>query len=103
MTKITAGTFIVEGLLKDYQFSENDAVFRFFINPKNPSACIEITMPKPSDTLIKVIERAGVKGLVNSEINFSTQRVKVNVGNSSLGDQYGNTVDRNAVGGAFFS
>lgn len=80
-TTIIAGKTQVTGELKDYEFSSDEAFFRFFINKNvDTGALVNIQLPVPNAAMVEAIKNAGLKGLVNATIDFNHNRIKMSGG-----------------------
>lgn len=102
MTKIVAGGTVIIGKLKHYEFSEEGAVFRLFINERDPTHHVEVSLPKPNSAMISAIQEATVQGLSDAEINFNRNTIKMKLGDKAI-KRSNAGIDKTTIGGKFFS
>ena len=76
-TKIIAGTLEVSGEVKNYEFTTDTIIFKFVINPLDPSKSISVELPRPKESMVAGIQRLGVGNLGGAVINFNKSSIDI--------------------------
>lgn len=77
-TTIIAGSIEVTGQLKGYEFTKDQVIFNFVINPLDTVATGELFLPRPKDAMVEAIQRLGISNLSGAVVNFNKGAVDVN-------------------------
>ena len=106
MTTIVAGTTTITGDLKDYEFSDSGARFRFYVQrARDTGALVDIELPKPNEAMVEAIKNSGLKGLSSAIVDFNHNRIKITnlTGHGLAGTTFKRDSNANTATGKFVS